>query len=684
MLVSSHTDRMKECKDDLGPMHPMTEAPSRALRTASTAEIFRVAESAGLQQNCRWFQRLGSTIRIERSAFEDDVQFNPSATESKESDTDPRPDLTYDDAIRMYTRALELNSRDGVTRSGMAWTLASQAKYEDAAREANAAAELFSDAIRNGEPSPNPEYSLLAYKIDSQRNCASHCIKAGNLDEGFRAYERAIEDLETLDTSGDPWERMLFATASFFYEITNNEKWAEAELLLRRLNSHTHCTSKSFHLIYQYMAFSEAKLLQIGYHTKNIETLTEFMVRALSSAARHGSEPAVASVVHVFASLLLRLGNKRVDEAIIMLEAVRGHSYAQDYTKIWAEKELARHFLTRILQEREADHWQTVATYAEKLIRLVFGDDSDLTGPRDPSTDSRDCCRMLAAWYHLNGLRDRAKQCVRSDVTLGIDLLSDTDPDNDTMAWYALMDSLLVIGDETRAVAAVNMLRSSLFEDPKPSGKPSDVPGSDGDSTPRSDSDAGAGASDEPSEESSGAQTDSASLSKNVDHADHSRTVEETSDESASTSKASTTPKLPGEEVPIPSEETHPVMEIDATHESDQEPETETSSSNGAISDPGSRFFSCDGPCFDMIANNAPMWRCSYCITDFCEGCYELIMAKNMTGWNVCDSLHHHVYVPGVVEKYTKDTIKVEGEEMTVADWVQGLREEWQYFKAGS
>ena len=77
------------------------------------------------------------------------------------------------------------------------------------------------------------------------------------------------------------------------------------------------------------MAFSEAKLLQIGYHTKNIETLTEFMARALSSTARHGSEPAVASVVHVFASLLLRLDNKRVDEAIIMLEAVRGERRCQ-------------------------------------------------------------------------------------------------------------------------------------------------------------------------------------------------------------------------------------------------------------------------------------------------------------------------------------------------------------------
>ena len=57
-------------------------------------------------------------------------------------------------------------------------------------------------------------------------------------------------------------------------------------------------------------------------------------------------------------------------------------------------------------------------------------------------------------------------------------------------------------------------------------------------------------------------------------------------------------------------------------------------------------------------------------------------MDKNMTGWNVCDSLHRHVYDPGVKKKYTKDMIKVGDEEMTVAEWVQGLREEWKYFKA--
>jgi hypothetical protein len=59
-------------------------------------------------------------------------------------------------------------------------------------------------------------------------------------------------------------------------------------------------------------------------------------------------------------------------------------------------------------------------------------------------------------------------------------------------------------------------------------------------------------------------------------------------------------------------------------------------------------------------------------------------MDKNMTGWNVCDSLHRHVYVSGVTRKYSKDMIKVEDEEMTVAEWVQGLRKDWDYFKAVS
>jgi hypothetical protein len=485
-------------------------------------------------------------------------------------------------------------------------------------------------------------------------------MKAGNPDEAFRAYQCAIRDLTTFDTNDEGWERMVSAAASYFYDLTSNKKWADAELLLRRLNSHTHRSSEPFHLIYQYMAYNTTQLLQIGYYTKNLKTLTEFMNHALSSTARQDDDAAVANVVHTFATILFRLDNERVDEAVSMLEAVVGQSHTYDYIKGWAERELARHFLTRILRERQDDHWQAVARYVEKLIKLVFGDDPDTTGS---NTESRDCGRMLAAWYQLNGLQNRAMQCVRSDVTLGIDLLSDTDPDNDTMAWHTLMDSLLAVGDEKRAVAAVNMLRSGLFEDPKPIGKAVDVSHADDGSAAKTDGDTMAGASNESSGEVPEAQEENALPSTSAGHADQNRTVN-ISDAGALSSSS----------LPV----------IDDTHESAQGQESDFSKSKEAAPKPGYPFFGCDGCCFDSIANDAPMWRCSYCIADFCESCHRLIMDKNMTGWNVCDSLHRHVYVSGVTRKYSKDMIKVEDEEMTVAEWVQGLRKDWDYFKAVS
>ena len=109
---------------------------------------------------------------------------------------------------------------------------------------------------------------------------------------------------------------------------------------------------------------------------------------------------------------------------------------------------------------------------------------------------------------------------VRSDVTFGIDLLSDTDPDNDMMAWHTLMDSLLAVGDTNRAVAAVNMLRAGLFEDSESSNKTTNKAHPDGDGTARSDGDTRAGENDEILGESQDTSKDSALTLITRSHAD--------------------------------------------------------------------------------------------------------------------------------------------------------------------
>jgi hypothetical protein len=116
-LPKQYSDAVKDIKNNPETMFATSEPPSRALQSASTTDILRVAESTGLQQDCRWFQRLGSTIRLERIRHNDTVQSEPGAVETNGNDGNSRANLTYDDAVRMYLKALEIDSSDAVART---------------------------------------------------------------------------------------------------------------------------------------------------------------------------------------------------------------------------------------------------------------------------------------------------------------------------------------------------------------------------------------------------------------------------------------------------------------------------------------------------------------------------------------------------------------------------------------
>jgi hypothetical protein len=343
-----------------------------------------------------------------------------------------------------------------------------------------------------------------------------------------------------------------------------------------------------------------------------------------------------------------------------------------------AERELARHFLTRMLHEREVDRWRAAADNVDKLIRLANGDE---TTAANSYGENKDCCRILAACYRINGLHERAMDCVRSDITLGIDLLSDTDPDNDLMAWHTLMDSLLAIGDVPRAVAAVNMVRNSLFEDPAHSGGTSNATHPGRDNSAESDGDTRAGASNEESRRPRDASNDDVMPLGLPTSTDRLQTVDTSTVGPAITDQAVAVSRVNvSDKSPTCNESCVEAM-VNISDGINQTQESASPNVDESKLEAGYPFFRCDGCCFDMIPNNAPMWRCSYCIADFCESCHKLIKDTNMMGWNVCDALHYHVSVPEITKRYPKDMIRVEGEDKSVVEWVQELREEWKYFK---
>lgn len=396
-----------------------------------------------------------------------------------------------EDAIEMYRKAVELDSDDPITRAAFREALAMQGKYADAAYEGAAAIQLFSAYISNSRLASASGKTLTAHKIITQQETAHYCSQIEQIDESIETYEDIVNCLDTFDTTSEGWNMIAQAMSLYFRTLVDNKKWERAALLLTRLTRHTNRFSEAFVMIYQGVAGNEDLLLQLGYHLEDQHVLTDFMDNVLASAARQQSESAVVIVVEKLAYMLLRLFKTRTTEAISMFEAVADDSHAAGPLKDRAETELARHFLTQMFRARNEDRWQKVAESVDGLIKLATANEQDA---KNSLSQTRDCCIILAALYQVNDLHTRAMQCVRSNVKVGIAYLSDTNPENDSMAWWPLCDSLLAVGDETRAVAAVNMIRSGHFMAIEQSEERPEVADSDGLAT----NDKRVGASDRP------------------------------------------------------------------------------------------------------------------------------------------------------------------------------------------
>lgn len=614
------------------PAKLLHDEGSDELSSVSTEEILRIAEWAGLEKNGRWYARIGLPLRILGRG---------------------------DDALDMYKKAVELDSNDGPIRAGLGATFAAQDKFEDAVRETSASIDLHIAAIDRGEPSPDPDFSLISRLMTTRQELATYYVNIEKVDLAVQQYEIIIKEFGGCDPTATDWDELLSIVVAYYHTLTNDKRWDDATVLLRQLLSHPQRFSEEFVMLYKYIAYNEPTLLQLGYRRKDQDILIALNDNALTSIARYGDEEEVPSLFYVRAMLLLRLDNSRADEAIRLLKAVSQDEEVDDWTKDRADRELARQYLNRTLRAREEDRWTDVGRYAESLVNVVVSE-KDVDGK--PAFGTRDCSLVLAAWDRNNGRMARAKKCAEQAILLAIDMLSDNDLDNDVMAWLYMSDALLSIGDVQRAVAATNMLRQSRFEESTTTDRvkePEEV------TDEAIDIDAQAGAS-----------RDSTEVTSTIlDHDDNSITaIEDKNDldvNAAGTDNSTPYQATPKSDSAL-SEPSNTSEGPDVAASKDQEPVT---------TNHGHPFYYCDGSCFENIANNALMWRCSFCIADFCDDCHNLIIGETMNDWQICGSAHEHVRIPGEPVKYPTGIIKIDGEEVQVADMMATLRKEWNYPK---
>lgn len=646
-IIISQADETKDVAEASNTGDTQIRQKSDELSSLPTKEIFRIAEWAELEKDGRWHSRVGYLLRsLNRNG----------------------------EALQQYQKAALLDPHDANIRAGLGVTFAALEKFEDAARETCASIDLFATALEQGVPSPDPDYSVASSVMTTRQELAGYYVKIGKVDDALQQYTMAIEDFESFDPTAGDWNEMLSIVVAYYQTLTNKKRWNDAHNLLQRFLSHPQRHSEDF-TIYWYIAFDESALLRIGYNRKDVDVLLAFNDNALSVIARYAPETQVTLLVYTRAMVLLRLNEDRTDEAINLLKLVTQDDEVDDWTKDRADREIARHYLNQILEAREKDEWAKVGHFAESLVSLVT-DEKDVHGNRMFGT--RDCSLVLAAWDRMNSRMNRAKECTRRRVTLGIDMLCDTDPDNDILSWMYLSDAFLAIGDRRLAVAATDMLRQSRFLDSLV------ADASDHDHAPDSaakemmDTDAQAGASREPAD----ALPQTSDGVKSPITASEGTDSQEPVDHIASTT-VPIRPASPEAHSQADSQaETQARRTINTSGSFDTKELTTEQATPGqgeVATRPGDPFYYCDGNCFEEIANDALMWRCSLCIADFCDGCHKRIMERDMDGWNICGDMHDHVEIPGAPTKYPKDIIRVDAEEVKVSDFVETLRKEWNY-----
>ncbi|KAK4543970.1 hypothetical protein LTR36_004744 [Oleoguttula mirabilis] len=616
-----------------------------ALEAASKHDIISLAESAGFEQDSLWHGRVGAALGVAK---------------------------LYEESAAYLVKALELDKlddEDGVIRAELAYIYADQERWVDAARELSLAIGSVKQGLQSARPSPYPDCSLPRCLLLNRLALASHYSQAQNVVTAMQTYEEAIEDWETSSESSEYWDDLVSAVTASFETMCNANEWHRAAELLERMVSHPKRLSQKFLSVYSY--FMGNDLLHIGYEANCVGALERLADNALITVARYGFDGQTAFVRYNRAVSMLRLQPGSQGEAISLMEAIIDDEEVLDASngyyclKDMAERELARVYLDRTLRAREMDLWPDVGCYADKLVRLVKAE-TDAEG--EVVFGTRGCAPILAAWDRVNGRSDRARDCVRCMVDMGIEMLSDTNPENDYEAWVYLGDALLAVGDMEGAIAAVNMLRQSfLGQSPVKDGGAADFDRQlEQNGSGEEDTRAGARES-RPLSAEMVAEGDAKSVNETPMLSEHSGATQ-ASDTAVSgtvsaTTSGDTDAKASSAEVMALVEQLVPILDAKATN-------AEQANPNGA-------FYSCDGSCFEDIPDSAAMYRCSYCIADFCVGCHELIKQGRMEKWSICGSSHDHVPIPAIGSKYPAGVIEVAGEGVQIRDWVNTLKEEW-------
>ena len=575
--VPLYVEQLNSVKDKADP-----SIQDLYLENLEPAAILEVARWAKFEENGLWHSRVAQVLRAGRH---------------------------LDKAIEEYESGIKLDNKLGIVFCGLALCYSQKKEYEKAIETMQKAEEVL-----HADPEGALKYKW--FLISTHGWMGDWYLNLKNSVLAFESYKKAL-NMGTKDVTVVVKILDMMHKKRRYQDMMDFLEELQANVLPETgVSRLVQFTPNAFPLADDHF-FSIT--VHAAWATGRLDFIKENMHTSLKVARKSAKVGITGRLQHFLGLLTLRHFEDEA-RAIRLWEQIMETSFASTviselgYARIMASIQLANHYFEKALAAGKGT--SDCDMYIKKLEslskrRASTKDEEEEESPYIYST--RDTTLVLGKLYQLMGEKEQAKECFKTHIKLGVDLLTDEDPENDWQGFTKLANVLGTASDDDHATTAYS-LYSLILED---EGNVEDEDGGQDEEGKDKSDDAKGGGEIQPAQitKFGGGVT-------------------------ASTGNKS--------------------------NEGAGEDEFEFGMA-----------CSCDGPCGIHRSKPDGFHICRMCIDiGFCDDCVKLVKDGTLP-WIMCSAKHDFFHLPTATKRLPKGMVMYKGEEVEIGTWLKELRRDW-------
>ncbi|RAL05354.1 NACHT and TPR domain protein [Aspergillus ibericus CBS 121593] len=365
----------------------------------------------------------------------------------------------YDTALEYFTKALELDPDEWITKSGMAITYTLQGQYQKAIEVDEEAAKKISEEIQLDPENDDLQlglHTILERMGDSYK-------QLGDLEKRFKSFVKAYECMPYCNTcinallehhnSHQDHQATIDLLAQLADTMVPDEDYSR---LTQTVWLNSDCESHFF-------SFALDAALATGTLSLMVESW-----RLAAKAARKALKTVTAANIELGLARIYSEFMHDQEKAVKRWESIiNTYASSKDETeigiiKLQASYRLAQHYLSEAVNAGVGTpEAEEAATKLEKLVMQAKGGSNPLTFVLQTAA-----ALSLAVYHRLKGQQTEARALVRPSIKHGIHILSDDDPENDLVGLLDLLTALLAANDTKNIIAVAYAMGSYEGEEP--------------------------------------------------------------------------------------------------------------------------------------------------------------------------------------------------------------------------